>query len=359
MKKICLYPHFFSERERPIYESENFSAYLFRYDSGVEAVKLCNSLGHIVVLPYDGQMIWDAVFYGQSIKMRTNYTQPKRVAEFFDIDGCYLMHCGPRRICDMNHKFGLVHGELPLARYDSAWLSLGEDECGSFIAISGEYIYNRHRSDQYIARPMAKLYAGSSVLEVSMEITNTSGYPMDYMYLFHTNSPARTNGRFVQPLGWTHKDMDVFVPTSEEGLCPDTLEAYRAFLQDPESSRMLTSDKLYEPEFCIHLNNPKSDDEGFIRFMQVDESGYADYTAVPADGPLRFFARWITRTKDHSACSLCQPSSCGTLGYEGEKAAGRVISLRSGESITAQIYMGLLDPKSAKEMEAQINSCSG
>jgi len=357
MKKICLHPYFFTDRERLFYQDSNFSAYLFRYDSSIEAVKLCNSLGYIVVLPYDGQMIWDACFYGQSIKMRTKYTQPKRVAEFFDTDGCYLMHCGPRRICDMDHKFGLVHGELPMARYDSACLYLGEDESGTFIAVSGEYSYNRHRGDQYIAQPIARLYAGSSVLNVTMKITNTSGNPMDYMYLFHTNSPARTNGRFVQPLGWTHADMDVFVPTAEEGLCPDTLAAYRAFLDSPESSRSLNGDALYDPEFCIHLNNPKADAEGFIRFMQVDESGYADYTAVPADGPLNFFARWITRTKDHSACSLCQPSSCGTLGYEGEKAAGRIIVVNPGESIEAQVYMGLLDPESAKKMEARINDC--
>ena len=89
MKKINLYRNHFFENEQLIFQDENFSAYSFKYPSGVEAIKLCNNLGYIIVLPFMGQMIWDSVFYGMSNKMKSNYTQPKRTAEFFDTDGCY------------------------------------------------------------------------------------------------------------------------------------------------------------------------------------------------------------------------------------------------------------------------------
>ncbi len=356
MSVIQLLPRFFTEREQTFYSDEDFEVSLFRYPSGVEAVRVRNSLGYIVVLPYLGQMIWEAVFHGQSIGLQSKYTQPKRVREFFETDGCYLMHCGPRRICEFDNKYGLVLGELPMAEYDTACILLGEDECGRFAAVSGCYEYNRHRGDQYTAEPVARVYAGSSVLKVTMKVTNTSGYPMDYMFLFHTNSRARDGGRFVQPLRWNGTDMSMFVPLSEEGLSPEAREVFRAFQADPASLRRLGCGAEYRPECCIHLNNPVADADGMYRFLQVDPDGFADYPGVPADGPLRLFARWLTRGKDHSAVSLCQPSSCGIDGYEAEEAGGHVPAIPSGGSLTATVYMGLLNPEEAARMEQEINA---
>lgn len=356
MSVIQLFPFFFTDREQEIYSDDQFVITLFRYPSGVEAIKVKNSLGSIVVLPYLGQMIWEANFYGQSIGLRSKYTQPKKqVKDFFETDGCYLMHCGPRRICEFDNKYGLVLGELPLAEYDRAYIILDEDEKGRFAAVSGKYEYNRHRGDQYIAEPITRVYADSSVLKVTMKITNTSGYPLDYMYLFHTNSPARDGGRFVQPLRWNKDDMSMFVPLTEDDLCPDAKEIFREFQKDPIALQQLSYGTDYLPEFCLHLNNPIADEDGMYHFMQVDPSGYADYTGVPANGPLNVFARWITRGKDHSAASLCQPSSCGIEGYEAEKAAGHVPSIAPGSSLTATVYMGLLEPNAASAMEKKIN----
>ncbi|MCR4607953.1 MAG: hypothetical protein K5771_09530 [Oscillospiraceae bacterium] len=356
MSLIKLLPVFFTDRERIFYSSDDFTVSLFRYESGVEAVKISNSLGYIVVLPYMGQMIWEACFCGQSIGMKSKYTQPKRVKEFFETDGCYLMHCGPRRICEFDDKYGLVLGELPIAEYDEACLIIDEDERGKFAAVSGSYVYNKHRGDQYVAEPIARVYSDSSVIKVTMKITNTSGYPMDYMFLFHTNNRARDGGRFVQPLHWDRKDMSMFVPLTEDGLVPDSKVVFREFQKDPAALRQLGCGTEYLPEFCIHLNNPVADEEGMYHFMQVDPDGSADYTGVPADGPLNIFARWLTRGADHSAVSLCQPSSCGIDGHDKEKAAGHVPSIQPGDSLTATVYMGLLKPDEAAVMEKKILS---
>ena len=60
--KIQLREAMFSEKEHLFLEDGSLKAYLFRYDSGVCAVKLENEKGYIIVLPYQGQMVWDAVF---------------------------------------------------------------------------------------------------------------------------------------------------------------------------------------------------------------------------------------------------------------------------------------------------------
>ncbi len=356
MSVIQLFPRFFTELEQTIYSDDSFRISLFRYPGGVEAVRVCNSLGHIIVLPYMGQMIWEAVFRGQSIGLQSKYDQPRRVKSFFETDGCYLMHCGPRRICEFDDPFGLVLGELPTAEYDTACIILDEDERGRYAAVSGTFTYNRHRGDQYRAEPAARVYADSSVLKVTMKITNTSGYPMDYMFLFHTNSRARDGGRFVQPLAWDSRHMSMFAPTSEEGLTEQARQVFLDFQKDPGSLRQLGYGTEYLPEFCIHLNHPAADADGMYHFLQVDPDGCADYTGVPADGPLNIFARWLTRGKDHSAVSLCQPSSCGIDGYEAEKAAGHVPSIAPGASLTATVFMGLLTPEEASSMEQKINA---
>ena len=40
----------------------------FKYESGIEAIKICNKKGFIIVLPFYGQIIWDAEFGKHSIK---------------------------------------------------------------------------------------------------------------------------------------------------------------------------------------------------------------------------------------------------------------------------------------------------
>ncbi len=44
----------FGELERPILESSPLRASGFRYASGIEAIRLCNPRGELVVLPWYG-----------------------------------------------------------------------------------------------------------------------------------------------------------------------------------------------------------------------------------------------------------------------------------------------------------------
>ncbi|MBC8450037.1 MAG: DUF4432 domain-containing protein, partial [Chloroflexi bacterium] len=68
---IYLQCAFFGERERVLAEVEGVSAVAFRYDSGVCGLRLQNERGHITLLPFQGQQIWDAAFEDRTLTMRS------------------------------------------------------------------------------------------------------------------------------------------------------------------------------------------------------------------------------------------------------------------------------------------------
>ena len=62
MNKINLYKEFFTEKEKTIFENGSLKVSLFKYTTGIEAVKLSNGKGYVTLLPFVGQQIWDMEF---------------------------------------------------------------------------------------------------------------------------------------------------------------------------------------------------------------------------------------------------------------------------------------------------------
>jgi hypothetical protein len=64
--RLPLYPQLWDNASRTLLESRHFSVRAWTYPSGVKALSLENSRGKLVILPWQGQMIWSAEFDGQS-----------------------------------------------------------------------------------------------------------------------------------------------------------------------------------------------------------------------------------------------------------------------------------------------------
>ena len=92
--RIPLYPVLFSEQEKVLLQSEDFKVSAWVYPSGVLAVGLENSRGRLVVLPYQGQMIWSAVFDGCDLTMTNLFEQPRPSPTVIDTYGCFMFHSG-------------------------------------------------------------------------------------------------------------------------------------------------------------------------------------------------------------------------------------------------------------------------
>ena len=355
--KIKLREEWFNSTKIKILEDGEFSASLFRYSTGVCAVELKNSVGGIIVLPFRGQMIWDAWFHGESIRAKTLFGEPRDTDNFQESYGCYLMHCGPRRIGADSQKNFPLHGELPMARYDLAWLVRGEDSYGDYLSISGSYEFHNEfniRSGHYRAVPECRLYSGSGILSVRMDVTNLSNYSMEYMYLFHVNNQARANARFVQSCICSNKNMKLLRPEPHDCMPSESITLREELICHMEENACVMKDAIYAPEFVIKFSNLLLDDMGYYHFMQIAPEGGADYTGIKENPVIRYFERWWTRTKDRSILSLSSPSTCRTNGYEIQKAEGNIIMVLPGETITGEIRVGHLDCEEAEKMENKI-----
>jgi len=125
---------FFTSKELEIFASGEISVSLFRYDSGVEALRIKNSRGHIIVLPFMGQMIWDVVFDGVCLTMENMFSQPLPVKGIVETYGCFAYHSGIlRNGCPSPEDTHPLHGEMPCAPMDRASIVCGEDKpCSSW-----------------------------------------------------------------------------------------------------------------------------------------------------------------------------------------------------------------------------------
>jgi hypothetical protein len=348
---------FFSELETTICSWGKLEASTFVYSTGVHGVRIRNDRGETVILPWNGQMIWDAMFDGRNLKMKCQFPEPVNASLLVDTYGAFLTHCGARRMGTPapgdDHP---LHGELPAAPYQKAFISFGEDERGRFLGIGGVYSYKQGFGDYYDATPEVRLYEGSAMLEVGMRVENLSNYPMDLMYMCHANFLAGENTRIVQTCGWSVDDM--ILRTS----IPSHVKPTRKFLDfleklktSPEATMRMRPGDEYDPEIVFFLRGVKPDQDGFAHFMQVFPDGYAHYvTYRPSE--LDHHVRWILKDKNQQVLGIL-PSTCEPEGYTAEKKKGLVRSLPPHETAEFHVSVGLLDPKKAGEIEKIAENC--
>lgn len=351
---IHLHPAFFGEAEKPLVESGELHATVFLYPSGVQALRLSNSLGSIVVLPFQGQQIWDAQFFGRTLTMRSMFDQPYPTAEYLRTYGGFLVHCGVTAMgvpaAGDTHP---LHGELPNARYQSAQLVLGKDELGVYLAVTGEYRHTVAFATNYLARPLVKLYAGSSRLAVSLTVQNLKQTPMELMYLAHANFRPVDHGRLVYSAPCTPQHVRVrsSIPSHVR-----PAPGYREFLAElaahPEKHNVLAPGLAFDPEVVFFLDY-LADGAGWAHSMQIHPDGAADFISH-RPGQLDHGVRWISRTPDQDALGIILPATAEPEGYSAEKAKGNVKALPGGAEWRCDMQMGALAPAEARAMATAI-----
>ena len=136
-------------------KSGNVSVEAFKYQSGVEALKVDNGILSFVILPYEGQQIWRLTYRGREISMQSKaVTIPVLSDNFGDCYTPFLMHCGFSAMgVPQSDDTHVPHGEITMAVYDSAYVTSDSDENGNFIAVGGildktiedkHYVFNPH-----------------------------------------------------------------------------------------------------------------------------------------------------------------------------------------------------------------------
>ena len=351
---VHLQPIFFDEKERPLVEVGPLSASALRYDSGVAGLRLKNELGELTMLLFQGQQIWSVAFGGRNLAMRTPFTEPRPTRVYLETYGGFLLHCGATAMgVPTGADTHPLHGELPNAPYQKAWIVAGEDNRGRYIGLSGEYEHIVFFNDHYVAVPEVRLYAGSSRFSVSISITNLKGTSMDLMYLAHANFRPVDNGRLIYSAPCTPATVRVRKSIPSHVKPPPGYAEFLAELTEhPKRHDVLAPGLAFDPEVVFFLDY-LADADGWAHSIQIHPDGSADYIAHRPE-QLDHGIRWISRTADQDCLGLCLPATAEPEGYSAEKAKGNVCSLPGGESVRFDMEAGYLSPAEATQMEDRI-----
>ncbi|HET6485501.1 MAG TPA: DUF4432 family protein [Spirochaetia bacterium] len=342
--KVYLERSVFTDRQRVLLEMGELQAKSLLFSTGVPGLRIENARGHIVMLPWQGQQVWDAVFDGRRLTMQTVFPEPVPTTHLLESYGAFLYHCGALRMGSPGPQdTHPLHGELPTAPYQEAWLEFGEDEGGRWIGLSGACHYARAFGDTYRAVPLVKLHENGTVLDVSMTIENRAHFPMDLMYMCHVNFLPAVNGEIIQAAGWDTKDMAVrsSIPAHVK-----PTKQFLAFLEslskDPSVTRFIRPEDEYNPEIVFYIRNLRRDAQGLTHMMQKHPEGTSDYVAWDPQ-VLDHAVRWILVHADQKVMGMALPSTCDPEGYTAEKQKGNVRSIPARGSVTFQVRAGCLD----------------
>ncbi|CAI9413610.1 hypothetical protein ANOBCDAF_02988 [Pleomorphomonas sp. T1.2MG-36] len=340
----------FDEVERPAVEHGSLKAGLFRYPTGVEAIRLENARGALIVLPYLGQMIWQAAFDGVDLTMKSIFKAPRRVPTIGETYGCFAFHSGLLR----NGVPGPTdthpsHGEMPCAAMDWAGIETGSDARGDYLRVVGRYEYAMGFGSHYEARPSVTLRAGSARFDMAMEVTNLSaGDPMDLMYMCHVNYAFSEGAEILQQAPFTpDRTVTRSAVPAHVRPNPDYLARVAALAADPAGSRIVRRADGYDPEQVFYLRGLGTDAAGDTRLMMRRPEGDAFFARYnTTDFPKT--VRWILAGHDQQVAAFALPSTCEPEGYTAEKQKGNVRSLAAGETARFTVELGHLDAEECR-----------
>ena len=349
--RIDLHASMFVEKERSLCQVGELSVSTFRFDSGVAGLRVRNARGEIVMLPYQGQQIWRASFDGRELTMRSMFDQPKETRVYLETYGGFMIHCGITGLGapgpEDNHP---LHGELPNAPFQSAWLEIGGDS----VTVAGSYQHTVAFSTNYRATVETMLTAGSALIDVSVSVENLKRTPMDLMYLGHANFKPVDNGELHYTADYTAKSVRVrrSIP-SHVTPKPGYPEFLAELAEDPTGHHVLSPGLAFDPEVVFEIDMT-SDADGFAHALQKHPDGTADYVRCrPDQAPL--CTRWICRTPDQDGLGIAFPSTSGVEGYTAEKAKGRVETVEGGDTWRIDMRLGLLTAIETAEAVAMID----
>lgn len=175
---ISLQPGWAQPFEQSLAHRGALTASLFRFPSGVPAVRLGSDCADVVLLPWQGHQIWSASFGGRDLTMKSMFEQPWPTTEYLRTYGGLLIHCGVTAMGppgpEDTHP---LHGELPNATYEDIAVRFDSDERGDFVAVTGRHRYTVAFNTNYDALPEVRLYAGETCCEVSFDVVNLKKTP--------------------------------------------------------------------------------------------------------------------------------------------------------------------------------------
>ena len=350
----------FAQTERTVLCAGDLSAGLFRYPTGVEAIRMANPRGSVVVLPFMGQMVWRATFDGVELAMRSQFDVPRPGVTILDTYGCLAYHAGLlRNGTPSPEDTHPLHGEMPCMPMDEAGLEVGEDENGPWLAVTGFRDYAQGFGAHYHVRPRVTLRAAATDFAMEIAVENRASTAMDLMYICHANFGFPEGGRVVQPVPFDPEH--VVTRTAIPGHVRPT-ERYRALMRelaaDPSGAEVLDDPSRFSPEQVFYIEGLMPDADGLVRFLLQRRDGDG-FTVTYDPVALPHTIRWLMADGDHEVAALAMPGTCEPEGFIAESRKGHVRSLAAGEQARFTTRLGYADRAAATDLARHIATSRG
>ncbi|GAK87409.1 putative uncharacterized protein STY3991 [Vibrio ponticus] len=302
MFKIPLYKEQFQAQKTLLAQSEHFEVFAFKYNSGVEAIEIKNSQGHLVILPFMGQMIWDAEFLDTDLCMKNMFREPKPAKSIVETYGCFAFHAGMIRMgCPTPQDDHVLHGEMPCAAMDFAWLEVSEEQ----ITLAGSYEYVMGFGDHYLATPSVTLSKDASLFDIRMTVKNLASVEMPLQYMCHINAAFIEGAVMTQNIPDSAFNLRESVPAHVKPT--QQWLAFNEALKDASPVSTLDQPEMYDPEIVYCLDNVAQYVDKAQFKMQVGNK-----TLVTEFSTQEFnsVTRWILRSGDQQVAAYALPATC-------------------------------------------------
>lgn len=326
----------FGISERTILSGDEWTVTAWRYPTGIESLEIRNARGRLEVLPYMGQIIWDAEFDGQSLRMQNMFDMPHPATTITETYGCFAFHSGLlANGCPSPQDDHPLHGEFPCARMDRAELVITD---GS-ITVRSVYEYVMGFGHHYRAIPTVRLDAGSAMFTIGLEVTNLSAYAdMPLQYMCHMNYRFLDGARMTQDLPEGSFRLRETVPAHVTPTPAWTAlnDRIRAGEVDPDS---LVGAEESDPEIVYFADDlPRG--TGPIRFEMASNDEFRFVTEFDPD-QLPVATRWILWNPDQKVAAFVLPGTSRPEGFIAARDAGTLISLPAGHTRRFEVRTGL------------------
>lgn len=347
----------FSDLERELASNAQFCVSAFKYRSGVEALRFKTPKADIIVLPYKGQQIWRAEFGGRDITMGSMFSEPVDTQIYLETYGAFFIHCGLTGLGAPGPKDNHpLHGELPNAPFQNAWLEF--DERAGTIAVCGTYQYTVAFSCNYLATAKVILGLDDSFLTVDLSVENKRNAPMDLMYLGHANFKPVDHGELIYAAKYTADHVRVRTSIPSHISPPEGyVELIEELAKNPVKHHKFDPEIAFDPEVVFAVDMIAGDD-GWTHAIQKHPSGVSDFISYqPQQAPVT--GRWVCRTANQQGLGIAFPATSGVEGYHAEKDKGLYVALAARETWNISMLMGGLNKAETIAMERTIDQIAG
>ena len=336
----------FTSVETLLLENETVQISTFLYGTGVEAVRISIGIGTFVWLPFYGQSLWSWKVGGIEQKFNGFVSEPDYATRnFLHNYGAFMIHCGITAMGNPSKDdTHLHHGELPLAKYDKAWIEISD---GPFpVSLHGRYQYTVPFIASYVFSPSLRISeTGTSVL-VDSQLENLQMTPLEYMYLNHLN------------LSLDHvTELQYGIDAFNKKTVTVLDETITGVVDDPSLFLHPSMIHTISPEMVAIMKNKPKHGTVCVNTM-IRENHERVWVAINTT-TLDHTVAWLTKTLDRSACGFSLPATAGPRGRIAETKQGNMKLLEPGNSVRFQFAFGLDEKPESKSLQTAITMLGG